>query len=120
MTSLRKQLKRAQDLGIEEEAAEHLRAFLDAAETSADAYEEGHWGEDVDAVSTVMLSPLPAAMWQLGELVRVEYDASKGGERARFYHDFEDVKPVLAVDPDNGQLYIVGGDYDVTSRGIVG
>lgn len=117
---LQRLIDRAADLGILAELTEVVSEYVEGAEGAAEAYTETHWGEPVEGGALVMLAQPPEAIYSLGELARVEYDTSKGGEFARFYHDFETTKPMLAVDPDGGTLWIVGGDYKVTPRGIVG
>lgn len=115
MASLRDLIDRAEDLGIEDQVAELIEAYVEAAE----AYEDNR-EHPVDGVAVVSLAPLPEAVWSLGELARVEYDRIEDGAPVRRYHDFEDDKPLLAVDEDGHNLWIVGGTYEVTKRGIVG
>lgn len=56
----------------------------------------------------------------LGELAEVTYSTVKGGEDADWSHDFEGRLPLLCVGKEDGKLYVVGGSYRVTERGIVG
>jgi hypothetical protein len=58
----------------------------------------------------------------MGELRGVIYRASRlPGETPRNYvHFFGPQFPVLATDPGGRQLYIIGGRYRVTKRGIEG
>ena len=115
MAQLSKMIDRAEELGIADEVAELLAAYIDAAEAFEDNREH-----PVDATAVVMLSELPTAVWALGELARIEYDRLEDGKAVRRYHDFEDERPTLAVGEDDSTLWIVGGDYTVTDRGIVG
>lgn len=119
MGRLKTLCRRAEELGVEEQAADYLEELLDAAEEALEAYEENR-EEDAEVIVEACI-PMPAVLATLGTLARVEYDRDEGGEPVRRYHDFEDERPMLAYDPQNGgQLWIVGGDYRVTSRGIVG
>src|SRR5262245_32512900 len=63
-----------------------------------------------------------APLVPLGELRGVIYRASRapGAEPKNYVHFFHQRLPVLAVDPTGNRLYIVGGQYRVTERGIEG
>lgn len=64
---------------------------------------------------------IPKVLVNLGELRGLIYRSDKeqcGGPRT-FIH-FMETPPLLTSDPGGRQLYIVGGDYRVTSRGIEG
>ncbi len=63
---------------------------------------------------------IPPVVIQLGELVGVIYRAAKGGVGPRTYVHFMETRPRLVAAPDGRQLYIVGGRYRVTGRGIEG
>lgn len=52
-------------------------------------------------------------------IVRVDYDASKGGQGAYWYHDHEPAFPTLTVDARGVPQY-AGGGYIVAPEGIVG
>ena len=58
----------------------------------------------------------------LGELRGLIYRASRApGEVPKNYvHFFNQRLPVLAADPTSNRLYIIGGQYRVTKRGIEG
>ena len=63
----------------------------------------------------------PAVLVQLGHLRGVIYSSDKGRrDRVRTYIHFMDTPPILASDPAGRQLYVVGGNYRVTDRGIEG
>lgn len=110
----------AEELGLEDQAADLLESYLAAVERAAEAYEGFHWDEEVDDASIVDVAPPPRVLWQLGELIQITYLATKGGEPTHWVHDFTPTKPVLAFDEESQTLHIVGGNYTVTDRGIVG
>jgi hypothetical protein len=57
----------------------------------------------------------------LGALRGLIYSSDKGGYgRPKTYIHFMETPPRLACDPRGTQLYIVGGRYRVTPRGIEG
>jgi len=61
---------------------------------------------------------IPTALVKLGELSEVTYKSAKFDGRQRLYvHKFKNSRPVLAASAD-GRLFIVGGDYKITERGI--
>ena len=64
---------------------------------------------------------VPEGLVDLGELRAVVYRSDRGqlGRPRSFIH-FMESAPRLACDPSGRQLYIVGGRYRVTRRGIEG
>jgi hypothetical protein len=64
---------------------------------------------------------IPNVLVKLGQLRGVIYSSDKEqcGRPRTFIH-FMETPPLLASDADGKQLYIVGGKYRVTSRGIEG
>ncbi len=64
---------------------------------------------------------MPAVVVQLGELIGLIYRSDKwqSGSPRTFIHFMED-PPRLVCDPPGTQLYVVGGSYRVSSRGIEG
>lgn len=119
MARINKLLKRARRLGIEDDVMALLETLVEAAEDSADQYEDNR-GYDVDTASVIYLPEMPLSVWTLGELAQIEYDRIEDGELVRRYHAFEDERPLLTVGSQDQRLWLAGGDYTVTSRGIVG
>ena len=64
---------------------------------------------------------IPPIVVELGELVGVMYRSDKGrpGQPCTYIHRMED-PPHLVSNVEGKQLYIVGGSYKVTPRGIEG
>lgn len=64
---------------------------------------------------------IPPVVVELGELVGLIYRSDKGqpGQDQTYIHRMED-PPRLVSNIEGTQLYIVGGSYRVTSRGIEG
>jgi hypothetical protein len=64
---------------------------------------------------------MPNVLVKLGHLRGVIYSSDKEqcGRPRTFIH-FMETPPLLASDANGRQLYILGGDYRVTSRGIEG
>jgi len=64
---------------------------------------------------------MPKVLVNLGELRGLIYSSDKGqcGQPRTFIH-FMDTPPLLTTDARGMQLYIIGGNYRVTARGIEG
>lgn len=59
------------------------------------------------------------AGWLLGRLAAVSYIATRDGEPAEYVHRFKRrSRPQLVASFDGSQLYVLGGAYSVTDRGI--
>lgn len=57
---------------------------------------------------------------KMGLCVGIIYATTIRGKKEKFIHEFRrDAAPVLAVGEDGTQLYLLGGKYRVTERGIV-
>ena len=65
---------------------------------------------------------MPEVLVQLGRLKAVIYTSDKGrpGQKPLTYIHFMERQPWLTCDATGRQLYIVGGRYRVTARGIEG
>jgi len=64
---------------------------------------------------------VPPVLVQLGRLKGLIYGSDRGkrGDVKTYIH-FMETPPLLTCDPSGRQLYIVGGKYRVTARGIEG
>ena len=67
------------------------------------------------------LRTAPEMMVQLGQLKGLIYSSDRGqcGKPRTFVH-FLETPATLAANPEGTQLYIMGGRYRVTRKGIVG
>lgn len=96
----------------------HLRSKVEEARKFRKGF---HWGIDGNKVSKHRISKPPKVAVKLGQLHSVVYKTKKRGEPVQFFeHEFENNKPMLAMDIDNRRLHIVGGGYTVTDDGITG
>lgn len=60
------------------------------------------------------------AAWALGPCAEIHYIATRDGETVEFNHRFAArSRPLLAVSSDGKMLYLLGGAFSVTDRGIV-
>lgn len=57
--------------------------------------------------------------WKMGPMVGVAYEARRDGQVKQYFHEFKKAaRPNLVAQDDGRQLYIEGGRYKVTDRGI--
>jgi hypothetical protein len=96
----------------------------DAEWTKAlDLFSEFHeFPPDAVTVASIRQKGMPSLVVHIGELVSLTYRSNKWDKNARsvdYTHRFGKPLPVLVSDAD-GNLYIIGGVYKITSDGIVG
>jgi len=74
-----------------------------------------------DSVVSARVRTMPRVLVELGELLAVIYRCDKGrhGQRRTYIH-FMETPPRLTSDVSGSQMYVVGGKYRVTARGIEG
>jgi hypothetical protein len=61
----------------------------------------------------------PKSLMAMGHLRSVSYDTTRGGKTELYKHTFAPgSRPILCASED-GWLFLVGGRYEVTERGIV-
>jgi hypothetical protein len=64
---------------------------------------------------------MPKVLVDLGELRGLIYSADRDGcGRVKTFIHFMETPPRLMCDPQGNQLYVIGGRYRVTRRGIEG
>lgn len=90
-------------------------------ETAASKYEEFS-GKVANKSKWVNIPKPPRVVVTLGVLEQINYLAEKEGDpgKTEYYHRFKNPKPLLVCDPKTGKLFIAGGRYKITGRGIVG
>jgi hypothetical protein len=63
---------------------------------------------------------LPKTLMIMGNVQFVGYDTTRRGKTELYKHDFAPgSRPLICADPKSGQLFLIGGRYHVTERGIV-
>jgi len=76
-------------------------------------------GDKPRKVSKARLPDRDVAAWKMGKLEGVAYEAVRDGVREKYFHEFaKHARPDLVAQDDGKQLYIVGGRYKVTDRGV--
>jgi len=97
---------------------EHCRACLDEGRT---LFHRFHRFPAPVVIRRPCRRLIPKVLAHLGELRGLIYSSDKGGHgRLKTYIHFMKTPPRLVCDPQGTQLYIVGGRYRVTPRGIEG
>ncbi len=63
----------------------------------------------------------PGTAIAIGYLLGLSYETKRDGVMEKYYHRFtrKVSRPLLAVSSDGKQLYLLGGAYNFTERGIV-
>lgn len=77
-------------------------------------------GHDGDEFETIQVPDMPKAVLVIGELEGVIYSTVRDDEHERYIHKFRaKSRPLLCASPDGDRLFIVGGEFEFTDRGIV-
>ena len=88
-------------------------------EKAADLYER-FTGHDADDVVSIDKPEMPDVLLAVGEIDGVMYSTVRDGVAEKYIHKFKkSCRPIFAVSHDGKQLYMLGGAYDFTERGIV-
>ena len=84
----------------------------------ADLYER-FTGHEAEPLAKVSAPKIPKVAAVIGTLDFVGYTTVRDGEREKYIHKFRQAdKPLLCASPD-GKVFLLGGNYDFTERGIV-
>jgi hypothetical protein len=76
-------------------------------------------GERPSRLRRAQLPDADVTGWQMGPLVGVAYEARRDGKTAQYFHEFQPrARPNLVAQDDGKRLYIEGGRYKVTDKGI--
>lgn len=75
-------------------------------------------GENPEYLDRVNL-PVDTVAMAIGHCDGIMYETVRDGQRESYIHKFKKgSRPVLAVSSDGSQLYLLGGAYNFTDRGI--
>ncbi len=85
---------------------------------AAQAFEDFS-GHKPTRVTKAQLQHTDAAGWKMGPAVGIAYEARRDGVTRQYFHEFaKSARPDLVSRDDGKQLFLVGGKYTVTNRGI--
>lgn len=77
-------------------------------------------GHEAGEVTSVDKPVMPDVMLAIGEIDGVMYSTVRDGVPEKYIHKFKkSCRPVFAVSHDGKQLFMLGGAYDFTERGII-
>ena len=81
---------------------------------------ESFSGQRAEVVGKIDIPPVSEIGVVVGTLDGVLYTTVRDGVTEKYIHKFKAKdKPLLVVSPDGEQMWIIGGNYDFTERGIV-
>ncbi len=90
-----------------------------AIQKAADLYQRfsGHEAEEVGRIN---VPEIPRVGVAIGDIDFIGYTTVRDGVQEKYIHKFHKKdKPLFVVAPDGSALYLVGGFYTFTERGIV-
>jgi hypothetical protein len=77
-------------------------------------------GHDAVEIGSVQVQPMPKVGVAIGEVDGILYSTVRDGVLEKYIHKFRKKdRPLFVVSPDGTMLYLIGGNYDFTERGIV-
>ena len=77
-------------------------------------------GHEADESEMVEKPIVPDVLTVIGELEGVIYSTVRDSEHERYSHRFKrSSRPLLCVSPEGEQLFLIGGKFLFTDRGIV-
>lgn len=92
---------------------------LEMIEQGADLYEKFS-GHDAEEVGRIDKPTVPDVMVAIGECDGLLYSTLRDGKLEKYIHKFKkSARPMFCVSPDGSALFLIGGLYDFTERGIV-
>lgn len=77
-------------------------------------------GHEPGEIGAVQLPAMPKTGIVVGTLDGLLYTTVRDGVEEKYIHKFSKrSKPLFVVSPDGKQIFVIGGEYDFTERGIV-
>jgi len=81
---------------------------------------ENFTGEPGELIARVSPPKCPKVLAVIGEIDGIMYDTFQDGELEKYVHRFDKKsRPLFCVSPDGKQIFLIGGQYKFTERGIV-
>jgi hypothetical protein len=81
---------------------------------------ENFTGHEGEVIAKIKLSPMPKAVAVVGEIDFIGYTTFRDGVTEKYIHKFaKNARPMFCVSPDGTQIFLIGGEYRFTERGIV-
>lgn len=81
---------------------------------------ENFTGHKGNVIARIDKPKIPDTLACIGDIDGIMYSTVRDGKFERYIHEFKDsARPLFCVAPDGQQLFMIGGSYDFTERGIV-
>jgi hypothetical protein len=81
---------------------------------------EDFTGHELTHAKRLPAPKLPRLAVKIGTVDGILYTTVRDGKTERYIHEFKrKARPTFAVSPDGRQLFMLGGAYNFTERGIV-
>ena len=81
---------------------------------------EDFTGERPQEITVTHKPAMPDVLLAVGEITGIMYQTVRDGKLEDYIHEFKaKARPTFAVSHDGKQLYLLGGAYNFTARGIV-
>lgn len=95
------------------------RPMSKSVRRAADLYERFS-GHEAEEIGRIKVKPMPKVGVAIGECDGILYTTMRDGKVEKYIHKFNRAdKPVFVVSEDGKQLFLIGGRYTFTERGIV-
>lgn len=95
--------------------ADRLKMMQDAARL----YRE-FTGEDGAVITKIPMPKIPKALAVMGEIDGIMYTTVRDGKTEKYVHQFKySARPLFCVSPDGKSIFLIGGEYTFTERGII-
>ncbi len=95
------------------------RRIKNQIDQAADLYERFS-GHDAEEIGKVKIPPLPDVGVAIGTVDGIMYTTVRDGVTEKYIHKFHKRdQPLFVVSPDGKSLFLLGGVYTFTERGIV-
>ncbi len=77
-------------------------------------------GHDDPRLTKILIPSMPKAVLAVGQIDGILYSTVRDGVPEKYIHRFKkNCRPLLGASPDGKQLYMIGGSFTFTDRGIV-
>jgi hypothetical protein len=95
------------------------RRVSDLIDQASDLYERFS-GHDPEPIGHINIPKIPRVGVAIGEVDGILYSTIRDGKFEKYIHKFHKKdRPMFIVSPDGKQLFLIGGNYTFTERGIV-
>lgn len=96
------------------------RGAVDARIRAASKLYKEFSGHEAESAEMIDVPDLPEVGLAIGKCLGLLYETVRDGEREQYIHRFKkSARPLLVSSFDGRQLYLLGGAYRFTERGIV-